>query len=299
MTATSLVVRTPAQAEGIVSLTVLNTDGNGVQLPQAFTYRAPAPVVSSLSPVKGPASGSTDVTINGSNFKAGVSVSVDTLQATIVSVTATRIVVRMPAHAPALVGLTVTNPDSQLASKPSAYTYVSGGPAITQVLPGIGPDGRRQHDRDPRQRLRRTPRSSIGGVNATVLTRAADMLTVRVPAHGAGVVDVTVRNSDGLSVTAPDAYTYEDPERAVHAVLRRGRVGQLLPDALRPGQPARRGRPGDGDLHRHAGHADDDGDDGAGAVAGDDRREQPSGARRARRSRPSSRRHACSVSSAR
>ena len=111
-------MRTPAQAEGIVSLTVLNTDGNGVQLPQAFTYRAPAPVVSSLSPVKGPASGSTDVTINGSNFKAGVSVSVDTLQATIISVTATRIVARMPAHAPTLVGLTVTNPDSQLVSKP-------------------------------------------------------------------------------------------------------------------------------------------------------------------------------------
>ncbi len=33
VTSTSLVVRTPAQAEGVVSLTVLNSDGNGVQLP--------------------------------------------------------------------------------------------------------------------------------------------------------------------------------------------------------------------------------------------------------------------------
>ena len=278
MTATSLVVRTPAQAEGVVSLTVLNTDGNGVQLPQAFTYRAPAPVVSSLSPVKGPASGNTDVTINGSNFKPGVSVSVDALQATILSVTATRIVVRMPAHAPAVVGLTVTNPDSQQVSKPSAYTYVSGGPAITQVLPGSGPMAGGNTIAILGSGFANAT-VVIGGVSAAVLTRAADMLTVRVPAHGAGVVAVLVRNSDSLSVTAPDAYTYEDPNAPFTRFFAEGASGSFFRTRFAAGQPARRRRPGDGDVHRHDRHTDDDGDDGGCAVAGDDRREQSSAAR--------------------
>lgn len=224
---TSLVVRTPAQAEGIVSLTVLNSDGNGVQLPQAFTYRAPAPVVTSLSPVRGPAAGNTDVTINGSNFKAGVSVSVDTLQASIVSVTATRIVIRMPAHAPTLVGLTVTNPDSQLVWKPSSYTYVSGGPAITQVLPGSGPMAGGNTVAILGSGFSNST-VSIGGVAATVLARSAEMLTVRVPAHGAGIVPVLVRNSDALSVTAPDAYTYEDPNAPFTRYFAEGASGSFF-----------------------------------------------------------------------
>ncbi|AMY09764.1 IPT/TIG domain protein [Luteitalea pratensis] len=227
VTATSIVVRTPAQTEGIVSLTVLNSDGNGVLLPQAFTYRAPAPVVTSLSPVKGPAMGNTDVTINGSNFRAGVSVSVDTLQATIVSVTATRIVARMPAHAPTLVGLTVTNPDSQLVWKPSAYTYVSGGPAITQVLPGSGPMSGANTIAILGSGFSNAT-VAIGGVNATVLTRTADMLTVRVPAHGAGVVALLVRNSDGLSVTAPNAYAYEDPNAPFTRLFAEGASGSFF-----------------------------------------------------------------------
>jgi hypothetical protein len=227
VTSTSLVVRTPAQAEGLVALTLLNTDGNGVQLPQAFTYRAPAPVVTSVSPVRGPASGSTDVTITGLNFNPAVSVSVDTLQATVVSVTPTRIVVRMPAHAPTLVGLTVTNPDSQLVWKPGSYTYVSGGPAVTQVLPPSGPlAGANTIAILGSGFVNSTV--AIDGINASVLTRTAEMLTVRVPAHGAGVVAVMVRNSDGLSVTAPNAYTYEDPSAPFTRYFAEGASGSFF-----------------------------------------------------------------------
>ncbi len=65
-------------------------------------------------------------------------------------------------------------------------------------------------------------------MNAPVLTRAADMLTVRVPAHGAGVVAVLVRNSDGLSVTAPDAYTYEDPNAPFTRFFAEGASGSFF-----------------------------------------------------------------------
>ena len=219
--------RSPAQAEGVVSLTVLNTDGYGVQVPRAYTYRAPAPTVSTSSPSRGPAGGSTDLTINGSNFKAGASVAISNLQATIVSVTPTRIVARVPAHAPGVVGFTVTNPDSQSASKASAYTYVNGGPAVTHVLPAAGPMAGGNTITILGSGFVNSL-VSFGGVNAGVLSRTADMLTVRVPTRGAGVVDVLVTNNDGLATTATRAYTYVDATRPSCGTSRRARAGSFF-----------------------------------------------------------------------
>ena len=227
LTSTRIIARTPAQAAGLVSLTVLNTDGYGVQVPTAFTYRAPAPTVSTSSPLRGPASGSTDVTINGTNFQPGASVSVNSLQARVVSVTANRLVVRMPAHVPAVVGFTVTNPDSQSASKTSAYTYVDGGPAVTQVLPASGPmAGSNLVTILGSGFLNATV--SFGGAGASVITRAAEMITVRVPARGAGPVDIAVRNGDGLATSAEGAYTYQDPNAPFVRYFAEGAAGTFF-----------------------------------------------------------------------
>ncbi len=227
LTSTQLVVRTPAQKAALVSVTVLNTDGNGVQMPDAFTYRAPAPTVVGISPVRGPAGGSTDVTIDGAYFQTGVSVSIDRQPALILSATANRIVVRVPAHDPAAVPVIVTNPDTQQVDKANGYTYVSGGPAVTQVLPPVGPlTGGNSIT------LLGTGFSSstvaIGGVAAAVLTRSSDMMTVRVPARGAGTVAIVVRNSDGLAVTAPVAYSYEDPNGAFTRYFAEGASGAFF-----------------------------------------------------------------------
>ena len=51
----------------------------------------------------------------------------DALVATVVSVTPTRVLIRMPAHAPATVGFSITNPDAQVAWAPSVFTYVNAG----------------------------------------------------------------------------------------------------------------------------------------------------------------------------
>ena len=54
------------------------------------------------------------------------------------------------------------------------------------------------------------------------------MLTVRVPAHGAGLVGVMVRNSDGLSITAPETYTYEDPDAPFTRFFAEGASGSFF-----------------------------------------------------------------------
>jgi hypothetical protein len=42
----------------------------------------------------------------------------------------------------------------------------------------------------------------------TVLTPTT--IIAQSPPHGAGAVDVTVKNPDGSTVTSPGGYTYED-----------------------------------------------------------------------------------------
>ncbi|NLA42677.1 hypothetical protein GX865_00745 [Candidatus Saccharibacteria bacterium] len=65
---TSITATTPAQAPGIVHVYVKNPDGTSVVKSNAYTYQAPVPTISSISPTSGPTAGGTQVTISGTNF---------------------------------------------------------------------------------------------------------------------------------------------------------------------------------------------------------------------------------------
>jgi hypothetical protein len=227
VTTTRVVARTPAQAEGVTSLTVLNTDGYGVQLPEAFTFRGLPPSISSLSPARGPSRGGTDITLYGAYFKAGASVTVDNVQTPVVSLNATRIVFRAPSHAPAVVNVSVTNPDGQTAVRTNVYTYVDGGPVVAQVLPAEGPMvGGNTVTILGSGFLNSSV--SFGGTTAGVMARTADTITVRVPSRGAGVVDVVVSNNDGLATTSARAYTFQDPNAEFVRYFAEGASGSFF-----------------------------------------------------------------------
>ena len=100
------------------------------------------PVVTTVSPNHGPASGGTMVTISGSNFKAGASVTFGGAvaeDATVVS--SSQITCTTPAHYPATVDVTVTNPDSQSGTLLRGFTYESDVASLS--LPDTGGG---QHD---------------------------------------------------------------------------------------------------------------------------------------------------------
>jgi IPT/TIG domain/PKD domain/FG-GAP-like repeat/FG-GAP repeat len=85
-----------------------------------------SPVVATVSPASGPASGGTALTINGVNFTSGATVSVGGVAATNVQVlSGTSITATAPAHAPGTVNVTVTNGGTATLS--GAYTYLSVG----------------------------------------------------------------------------------------------------------------------------------------------------------------------------
>ena len=86
----------------------------------------PAPTVTSVSPVSGPTSGGTAVTITGTGFVSGASVRFGTVMATNVNVASgTSITATTPAHAQGNVNVVVTNADGQSGTLVNGYTYVS------------------------------------------------------------------------------------------------------------------------------------------------------------------------------
>ncbi|HKY43050.1 MAG TPA: IPT/TIG domain-containing protein [Pyrinomonadaceae bacterium] len=83
-----------------------------------------APTISSISPNTGSTSGGTSVTITGTGFLSGATVTIGGTAATNVSVvSSTSITATTPAHAAGTVDVVVTNTDSQNATLTNGFTY--------------------------------------------------------------------------------------------------------------------------------------------------------------------------------
>lgn len=128
VSATSISVVTPAHAAGVVDVTVSNPDALIATLPGAFTYLSVAPVLSSVTPATGNVAGGTSVTLSGSNFQQGASVTFGGLAATVHSVSATSIAAQTPAHAVGAVDVTVTNLDAKSVTLTNGFTYSTTTP---------------------------------------------------------------------------------------------------------------------------------------------------------------------------
>jgi len=90
---------------------------------------APAPSVSGIAPPGGPTAGGTAVTINGSNFVNGATVTLGGAAATSVTVAnATTITAVTPAHDAGLVDVVVTNPGGQAGTLAGGFTYMVPAP---------------------------------------------------------------------------------------------------------------------------------------------------------------------------
>lgn len=120
----SITAVTPAGSAGSADVTVLNTDSGTATLPGAFTYTGP-PAITLVSPTGGPTIGGTRVTITGSGYQTGATVTFNSVQSPDVLVAATSIICTAPAGPAGTQTVTVTNPDTQSASSssPSGYTY--------------------------------------------------------------------------------------------------------------------------------------------------------------------------------
>jgi len=109
-----------------VNLVVTNTDSQSATLTNGYTYNTsnPAPTVTGVSPTSGSTAGGTAVTITGSGFLSGATVSFGGTAATGVNVvSSTSITATTPAHAAGAVNVVVTNTDTKSATLTNGFTY--------------------------------------------------------------------------------------------------------------------------------------------------------------------------------
>lgn len=208
ISATALTCQTGAHGAGTVDVVVTNSDTQSAILAGAYTYQA-APTVSAVSPNAGALAGGTTVTVAGTGFLSGATVTVGGVACNSVNIVSdTSLTCATGAHAAGAVDVVVTNVDTQSGTLSNGYTY-QAAPTVTAVAPLGGPvlGG---------TTVTLTGTGFIAGATvlfdgdecSNVAIVSATSITCTTPAHVAGVVGVTVANADDQSATLADSYRY-------------------------------------------------------------------------------------------
>ncbi|HJT00248.1 MAG TPA: IPT/TIG domain-containing protein [Terriglobales bacterium] len=122
----------------------------------------PTPTVTGISPTSGSSNGGTALTITGTGFLAGATVSLGGTAATgITVVSSTKITATAPAHAAGAVNVVVTNTDGQSGTLAGGYTYTSASSTIAFV-----------------QAKSATPQSPTATVSVPAMTQTAGNLNI-------------------------------------------------------------------------------------------------------------------------
>jgi len=205
VSSTSITATTPAGSAGAVTVTV-TVSGQSGSLTSGFTYIV-IPTVSGVAPSSGPTAGGTAVTITGTNFAAGATVTFGGAAATnVVVVSSTSITATTPAGSAGAVTVTITV-NGQSGSLAGSFTYL-GSPTVTSISPNSGPTGGGTAVTITGTNFAAGATVTFGGTAATnVAVVNSTTITATTPAGSAGAVTVTVTVS-GQSGSLTSGFTY-------------------------------------------------------------------------------------------
>lgn len=231
----------PAHEPGTVDVTVINPNGGSATSSALFTYlEDEGPVISSIEPSEGPASGGIEISIHGSYFMTsgapqvlfGGSEATNT-EVFDLGIGMQRITCLLPAHAPGVVDVTVINSDGSSETKETAFTFLDspaegegegeceGEPLeILSINPDNGPStgGIPVDIHGTGFQPAGTTQVFFGTVEATGVQVLSDggfcsfYVTCILPEHAPGKVAVTVINPDFSYKTKLSAFTYVSTE---------------------------------------------------------------------------------------
>nr|WP_269330251.1 IPT/TIG domain-containing protein [Kineosporia babensis] len=196
---------------GTVDVRVVNPTGTSANTASDDYKYVPKPVITAVTPIRGPTAGGTTVTITGTNLSGASAVTFGGTAATSFSVdSATQITAVAPAKTAGQVDVRVTTTGGQSdVVSADQYTYVAV-PTVTAISPSVGQIGGGTTVTITGTALSNASVVKFGNTNGTSITaNTATSLTVVAPAGSAGTVDVTVTTPGGTSAnTTADDFTY-------------------------------------------------------------------------------------------
>lgn len=205
----SLVATSPAHELGPVEVRV--TTAQGRSGPSLFTYLSlPPPVIGAISPIDGPATGGTAVSITGEHLDGASGVSFGGVPASYSYVGGT-LVATTPAHDAGAVTLTVTVPDrGTSASSSQSFTFL---PVISGLFPVQGDVAGGLAVKIGGAGLAGTTEVRFGSRVATFSVNGdKEVVATSPPAAAAGAVPVTLVSSGLASIvvgsTSTNIFTY-------------------------------------------------------------------------------------------
>lgn len=212
----SITVNAPASSLGTVDITLTASNATSVTKYAAYTYVPPT--VTAITPTSGPSTGGTAVTITGTGFGTGggISVTIGGVAATnVVRLDSTRVTATTGAGTVGVANVVVTPSGSGAITGTGLFTYAPSvsTPSITAITPNSGPIAGGQVVTVTGANFRASDSSlatiTFGGTAGTVQSVATNgkSMTVVVPAHAVGAVDVVVSTRDGRA-TMRNGFTY-------------------------------------------------------------------------------------------
>ena len=207
----SLTATAPAQAAGIVDVTVTTYSGtSSTGSADQFTYTsAPAPTVNTLSATSGPTTGGTDVVLAGSNFTGATAVNFGSVSADFTVLSDNAIEAFAPAQAAGAVNVTVSTYSG--TSAPVSFTYTAAPlPAVSGLSTSSGSSAGGTLVEINGSGFSNTSEVDFGTAAIYDFTLNSDgQITVLAPPNYAGTVDVAVITDAGTSASvAADRFSY-------------------------------------------------------------------------------------------
>ncbi|WP_412030496.1 IPT/TIG domain-containing protein [Deinococcus yunweiensis] len=207
---TTLKADSPASPAGTVDISVTTAAGSSaITDADHFTY-VDSPAVTALTPTEGPRAGGTTVTITGTHFAPGATVTFGALPATSVTVVNdTTITAVSPAGQTGSVDVVVSSSGNGATSPTAQFTYLEA-PTVSAISPREGPLAGgtavtitgTNFTSNSTVRFGTQPAQTVNVLSATALVATA-------PAGIGGTVNLTVTTAGGRSsATTAEQFTY-------------------------------------------------------------------------------------------
>ncbi len=173
------------------------------------TVRTSTPTITDVSPASGTTAGGTSVTLTGTEFASGASVTFGGDAATSVVVgSATSITCDTPAHAAGLVDVTVTNTDGGTYTLTNGYEYMTPAPIITSITPSEGITLGGESVMIAVSNLQTGFTITFDGMPIDYTEVSPGVLEIITPTHASGIVSIVITNPDSQYATG--VFTYVD-----------------------------------------------------------------------------------------